>query len=182
MLDRINHIDASLATLEEFEFSEMWFERVLALGDTHTHGLVNGRCWRLLFDARKQEPTIIGDRVALALSPGNDPGKSSAWLEGFLSGSGMVLIHDARLLSLVDFWVCSLPPDVFERTCPIGRRTFGSFAPPERRQIGEKLKKSSSTLASTPSDASHSSASDYDAARGELVLPILRQIFGDLQI
>ncbi|MBL8886738.1 MAG: hypothetical protein JNK16_08760 [Phycisphaerales bacterium] len=181
MLDRINHIDASLGTLEEPEFSDMWFDRVLALGDSQTHGLVNGRCWRLLFDARKQDPATIGDRVALALSPGNDPEKSSAWLEGFLSGSGLVLIHDARLLALVDAWVCSLPPDVFERTCPIGRRTFGSFAAPERRQIGEKLKKSGAPTSGPSGARSHAHESDYDAARGELVLPILRQIFGDIQ-
>lgn len=181
MLGRINAIDAALGTLEDKEFSDMWSERVAALGDSQTHGLVQGRCWRILFDGRKVESESIADRVSLALSPGNDPEKSSAWLEGFLSGSGMVLIHDPRLLALVDTWVCSLAPDVFERTCPIGRRTFGSFAPPERRQIGEKLKRTSGASPSVPGSTA-AGADDYVAARGELVLPVLREIFGEITL
>ena len=115
--------------------------------------------------------------VKVALSPGNDPAHSSAWVEGFLSGSGAVLVHDDRLLSIVDGWVCSLTTETFERVCPIARRTFSSFAKPERRMIGERLKRGQGE--GPRSDASAGSEDDYDAARGRLVDPVLRAILGE---
>ena len=88
----------------------------------------------------------------------------------------MVLVHDERLLSIIDEWVCSLTRDTFEQVCPIARRTFSTFEKPERRQIGEKLARGvapASHAAAAPTD-------DYDPARGALVDPVLRLILGDL--
>jgi hypothetical protein len=118
--------------------------------------------------------------LSLALSRGNDPEKASAWLEGFLGGSGMVLVHDPRLLAIVDQWVSSLTRETFEQICPIARRTFSTFEKPERRQIGERLKQSEAGEArSTAAGGMRSSGDDYDAARGSLVEPIIRLILGD---
>jgi hypothetical protein len=114
----------------------------------------------------------------VALSPGNDPAHASAWVEGFLSGSGSVLVHDERLLSIVDGWVCSLTTETFERVCPIARRTFSSFAKPERRMIGERLKRGQ--VEGRASESSEAVGVDYDAARGQLVDPVLRAIFGEM--
>ncbi len=36
--------------------------------------------------------------MGLALSPGTEPRQAAAWIEGFLSGGGMLLVHDERLL------------------------------------------------------------------------------------
>jgi hypothetical protein len=63
---------------------------------------------------------------------------AAGWAEGFLAGSGLLLVHDAKLLSLTDGWLAGLSPDAFTAVLPALRRTFGGFAPPERRAIGEK--------------------------------------------
>ncbi len=112
----------------------------MKVGDAEIHGLVAGRACRLLLDAGVTVPDAAADRLSLSLSRGNDPAKASAWLEGFLSGSGLVLVHDARLLGIVDRWLTGLTRETFEQVCPIARRTFSTFEKAERRQIGEKIK------------------------------------------
>jgi hypothetical protein len=176
MRTRIDALHASLATLDAADLTEPWKAELAKLGDADIHGLVAGRCWRILLDAGARTSGEASTRLSLALSPGNDPAKASAWLEGFLAGSGMVLVHDERLLAIVDRWVTSLPREAFEQVCPIARRTFSTFDPPERRQIGEKLKRGTNA---DPTGAAAASSDDYDARRGALVEPILRLILGD---
>ena len=67
---------------------------------------------------------------------GRTPAVGAAFVEGFLAGSGTVLVHDRELLDVIDGWVSSLAPDAFVATVPLLRRTFGAFEPAERRQLG----------------------------------------------
>jgi hypothetical protein len=175
MLGRLDAVSAAVTTLGRAEFTEPWRAELRRLGDADIHGLVAGRAWRVLLDAQACDSDHAATRVALALSPGNDPGQGSAWVEGFLSGSGAVLVHDERLLAIVDRWVCSLPSATFEQVCPIARRTFSTFAKPERRMIGETLKRGVGA-AQRPASDEHD---DYDEARGRLVDPVLSLILGE---
>lgn len=176
MRARIDAVHASLSTLDRPDFTDPWKQELWKLGDADIHGLVCGRVWRHLLDRGDATSEAAATRLSLALSRGNDPGKASAWLEGFLGGSGLVLVHDDRLLSIVDEWVCSLPGETFEQVCPIARRTFSTFEKPERRQIGEKLARGSSPV----SGALGAPSDDYEPSRGSLVDPVLRLILGDL--
>lgn len=180
---RIDGVDSALAILDDAALLGAWRERLRAVGDADVHGLIAGRCWRMLLDAPGSDENGTGDqaetRLSLALSRGNDPSKASAWLEGFLSGSAAVLVHDQRLLAVVDAWVCSLTRDAFEQTCPIARRTFATFEPAERRMIGEQLRRSSAPGGNPGRGETPGSGQGYDADRGELVLPTLRLILGE---
>jgi uncharacterized protein (DUF2342 family) len=69
------------------------------------------------------------------LSGGTEPSVGAAFVEGFLAGSGTVLVHDVELLDVVDRWLSSLSIDAFAATMPLLRRTFGAFEPAERRQV-----------------------------------------------
>jgi hypothetical protein len=175
MRDRIDAVNSALATLGRDDLLDDWTGALRKLGDAAIHGLVAGRAWRLLLDRGSEAPESAATRLSLALSTGNDPEKASAWLEGFLGGSGMVLVHDERLLGIVDRWVTSLTRDIFERICPIVRRTFSTYEKPERRAIGEKLRRGTTG----PGPGAAASDDDYDAERGALVEPVLRLILGD---
>ena len=175
MRQRIDGVHAALGALSRPDLSAVWTEALVKVGDAEIHGLVAGRASRLLLDAGVTVPDAAADRLSLSLSRGNDPAKASAWLEGFLSGSGLVLVHDARLLGIIDRWLTGLTRETFEQVCPIARRTFSTFEKAERRQIGEKIKGTTSTGAG----AAPAATDEYDPVRGALVEPILRLILGD---
>ena len=79
----------------------------------------------------------MGQRLGRALSGGTPPAVGARFVEGFLAGSGTVLVHDVALRELVDRWVSSLTPDAFTDVAPLLRRTFGAFEAAERRQLGQ---------------------------------------------
>ena len=61
------------------------------------HGLIRGRCARMLLDAGDISPPTTSPAGSVwSLSGGNDPAQAARWIEGFLSGSGLLLIHDAN--------------------------------------------------------------------------------------
>jgi hypothetical protein len=74
-------------------------------------------------------------RLSQALSAGTPPVAGAAFVEGFLAGSGSVLLHDADLLAVLDGWVASLRPEAFDAVIALLRRTFGAFEAAERRQL-----------------------------------------------
>lgn len=143
--------------------------RIAALGASH--GLVCGLAARLLFDEQAEDLEQTSLRMSQALSVGNEPGAAAAWLEGFLARSGMVLLHDDALWGMVDGWLGSLPEEHFMRVLPLLRRAFAAFNAPERRQLGERVRRPAAGRASA-------ALPDWDVGRAERVLPLLRQLLG----
>ncbi|MEZ7127280.1 DUF5682 family protein [Nonomuraea sp. AD125B] len=118
---------------------ERWLATLRGLSDRQDlHGLIEGRLTRILLDCGELDDA--GDRMSRAMSRGQAPARAASWVEGFLSGGGLLLVHDPRLLSLVDGWLTGLSGDQFTDVLPLLRRTFGAFAAPERRSIGERLR------------------------------------------
>jgi hypothetical protein len=142
------------------------------LNSDTVHGLVRGRCARLLLDAGKIDAADIARRLSQTLSRGNDPAQGARWLEGFLSGSGLLLIHDEKLLGLIDAWVAQIDPAIFQELLPLLRRTFTTFPSGERRQIGQMLTQGRQAGGGAPDDT------EIDRARGEKALPLLKLILG----
>jgi hypothetical protein len=169
MFKALVQVHDAVMTLQNSEQQNDWFETLRRLADQQTcHGLVSGRCVRFLLESQRLENDDVSRRVSLALS-NPDPEKIAAWLEGFLQGSGLVLIHDDVLFAVLDRWLAGLSPDIFVRILPLLRRTFSSFETPERRAIGEKAKeeKRAAVVAAT---------SDINEKRAAKVLPLVTQI------
>ncbi|AQZ60460.1 unnamed protein product [[Actinomadura] parvosata subsp. kistnae] len=116
-----------------------WLGTLRGISDRQDlHGLIEGRLTRILLDSGELDDA--GDRMSRAMSRGQAPARAAAWVEGFLAGGGLLLVHDPRLLGLVDGWLTGLSGEQFTDVLPLLRRTFGSFAAPERRAIGERLR------------------------------------------
>ena len=64
---------------------------------------------------------------------------AAAWLDGFLAGEALLLLHSDELLAIVDEWLASAADEAFEDLLPLVRRTFSRYQPSERRQIGAHL-------------------------------------------
>lgn len=142
MQRRVNATDGALATLADDGLRESWNATLRQLADDDSlHGLLAGRCTRLLKDAGVLTADAAAIRLSRHLSRANPPAQTAAWIEGFLAGSGLLLLHQTELWSLLDGWLGSLTPDHFTQVLPLLRRTFSTFSAPERRQMGELAKR-----------------------------------------
>ena len=164
----------AMAVLDVPEQFALWHEALttIAGGDGY-HGLPAGRACRILLDAGVMETDAVGVLMSRALSPSVDPAHTAAWLEGFLQGSGMLLITDDRLCRMVDAWVCSLPAEVFTTLLPLIRRTFATFPLGERRMLGERIVRGAGHAATSTTETAA-----FDAARAVQVLPVLAALLG----
>ena len=123
MVERLTGVQTALAMLDH-EARERVFPQVLEqLADRHSmrHGVISGRATRLLHDAGWWDGGAVERRLSQALSGGTEPIVGAAFVEGFLAGSGTVLVHDAELLDVVDRWLSSLGIDAFDAVIEIGR-------------------------------------------------------------
>lgn len=103
------------------------------------HGLIRGRCARIVTDAHFIEKEATVQQMRLALNNLLQPEDAAAWLRGFLFESGIILVHDDFLLSVMDDWVATLTPDAFEAVLPLVRRTFGTFEYGEVRHVAARV-------------------------------------------
>jgi hypothetical protein len=76
------------------------------------------------------------------------------------------------LWQVLDSWVTQLNDDTFTALLPLLRRTFSSFSAPERRQMGERVKRGDLRLITGIEER------EFDERRAESVLPIIAQLLG----
>jgi hypothetical protein len=176
MFVHIVSVHDALGRLNDPVMLEPWREalqRVLALPSVH--GLVAGRCARLLLDGGDLAPQEAGRHWSAALSRGADPAGSAAWVEGFLRDSGTLLVHDSNLWAILDGWLSGLSNESFSLILPLLRRTVGTFSPPERRRLGERAL----TVASIGPDVRAADAGrSFDTQRAAAVLPTIARLLG----
>jgi hypothetical protein len=135
MRDRVDAVHGATGLLGDEDSRARW---LAALARLSGPPLIAGRATRLLLDAGQVSLEEAAERMTRELSAGAPAVAAAGWAEGFLSGSGLLLVHDERLLRLTDSWLAGLDQDTFQMVLPALRRTFGAFAPPERRAIGEQ--------------------------------------------
>lgn len=168
------NVHAAISLLQNDEYTRDWHGVFSRLADQNSlHGLLAGQCCRLLLDAQIFTADKVAQRFSLALSTANEPAQAAAWIEGFLKGSGLLLLHDETLWQVLDNWVVSLSPEVFTQVLPLLRRTFATFPAPERRQMGERVARGASLQ-----PALTASTDEFDHARAEAVFPLVAQLLG----
>ena len=135
--DRIDAVHSATGLLADTASRERWLD-ALARVVPRCPPLISGRLTRLLLDAGRITAAAAEARMSRELSAAAPAPAAAGWAEGFLAGSGLLLVHDGKLLGLADGWLAGLTDDAFAAVLPALRRTFGGFAPPERRAIGEQ--------------------------------------------
>ncbi|WP_228979945.1 DUF5682 family protein [Streptomyces sp. DH12] len=158
-------------------------------------GVIRGRAARLLLDDGRLAQDEAGRLMGLALSPGTPPADAAAWLEGFLGGApgrggrgrdrsgGLLLVHDERLLALVDAWLAAVPAGAFTDVLPLLRRTFSAYEPGVRRTLGELVRRGPAAGGGPPPVATGTPGfgAGHDEARADGVLPVLELLLGRRQ-
>ncbi|MCC9157008.1 DUF5682 family protein [Streptomyces parvulus] len=146
-------------------------------------GVVRGRAVRLLLDDGALAPDEAARFMGLALSRGAPPADAAAWIEGFVgggSGGGMLLLHDERLLALVDAWLTGVTAEAFTDVLPLLRRTFAAYEPGVRRGLGELVRRGPEARGSVTATGSGTPgfAPGLDVERADAVLPVVRLLLG----
>ncbi|MGA7730838.1 MAG: DUF5682 family protein [Chloroflexia bacterium] len=177
MYNRIIAVHSAITLLSNDDYTGSWQRALTSIaGQTGVHGLVAGRAVRILMDSDLLSREEAARRMGLALSRASDPPAAAAWLEGFLKGSGMALLHDDALWDVLDTWVTGLHSDAFTALLPLLRRTFSTFPAPERRQMGQRAARGLST--SRPLQPTTATPPNFDQSRAEAILPLISQLLG----
>ncbi|WP_405448974.1 DUF5682 family protein [Streptomyces erythrochromogenes] len=155
--------------------------RTLAGRDT-VPGAIRGRAARLLLDDGRLEAEETARLMGLALSPAASPADAAGWIEGFAGGSsggGTLLVHDDRLLGLIDSWLVGVPERAFTDVLPLLRRTFGAYEAGVKRTLGELVRRgpaASAGAARTTGPAPEGFAPDLDPVRADAVTELVRML------
>ena len=176
MAERVMAVNGAVTLLGDPGHRSAWHAVLGRLADQRgLHGRLAGRCTRVLLDAGVYGVEEAARRMWRALSPGGSdrPSEAAAWVEGFLEGSGLLLVHDDALWSVLDGWVTGLPEESFTTCLPLLRRTFAGFPAAERRQIGERVRAGRSLAAARGWDGD-----ELHTGRADSVLPLLRLLLG----
>ncbi|MFJ9808392.1 DUF5682 family protein [Streptomyces sp. NPDC101158] len=151
-------------------------------GRERVPGVLRGRAARLLLDEGRLGEDEAARLMGLALSPGTPPADAAAWIEGFVggaSGGGLLLVHDDRLLGLVDDWLSDVPAEAFTDVLPLLRRTFAGYESGVRRTLGELVARGPGTAGPAgPAVTTPGFAGTPDQERADGVMPLLHLILG----
>ncbi len=171
LVQSLDRAHEALGILPRPELFEDWLEALWRLaGREEVHPLIRGRAARRLLEADQLGEGL--ERLARTnLSTALDPLQAAWWLEGVLRGSGLVLLHQDALWSVLDEWLPALPQETFHELLPMLRRAFSGFSKAERREMGQKLRR-------LGGPGNPAQTLDLDMARGQRVLPALRVLLG----
>lgn len=166
----ILQFNTAIYLVNKASYSTAWHQVLTALmSENATHGLIKGRACRILFDESQIDQAEARRQMQLAIALVGDIHHVAAWLEGFLRDSGLILVHDEFLLSIIDDWLVALRNENFEQLLPLLRRTFSTFTDPERRQLGRMIAGRTTTQADEQ---------QVDPNRAELILPTFAELIG----
>lgn len=174
LLDLFFAMNDAINLVQHSALTTSWQETLAAIaGNTQSAPMIAGYASRLLFDSKIITGETLVKAFSVAMSVANPPALAAAWLEGFLKGSGTLLLLDEELWSMVHNWVSQLENDIFIQVLPLLRRTFSNFTAPERKKLGDKVKhggNGTSIKAATTGDTDHE--------RGARGIPVVMQLLG----
>ncbi len=172
LFEQVLSVNRSLLLLNDPAYLYEWQRALYQLveWDSVTPNL-RGIAVRLLLDSQELDVQQAADYLSYALSQSADNDTASRWLEGFLHGSGLLLLHNPDLWKLIDAWMEQLNHHDFQQLLPALRRTFAAFAAAERQKMLELAKngvvKTTTVL-----------HNDWEEERVATVRPLLQLIFG----
>jgi hypothetical protein len=174
LLDLFYKLNDAINVLQQLPITAQWQATINIISQsTQSAPVIAGYATRLLKDYSLLEGENLVRTFNYRMSRTNAPDVSAAWLEGFLKGTGTILLIDNELWNVVNEWVAHLDEETFKQVLPLLRRTFSHFSSPERRKLGEKVKSGAGTIGvMKPTDF------DFDHDRATQGIPIVLQLFG----
>lgn len=138
---KIVGVNQAISTLNDKTHIESWYVALDKIMSMTVNGILVGLSTRILFDKKVIDTEVAATYMHLSLSKGNEALFGAQWVEGFLNGSGLLLIYNEALWRIVDNWLDSLAEERFMDILPILRRTFSNFSHPERQKMMDLVKR-----------------------------------------
>ncbi len=174
LFEKILDTNHSISLMDDEEHLKSWnktLDQITRLRNVNT--LLKGGCLRMLFDKKIITVLDVSNEMYLMLSVGNDTTSAANWLEGFLHGSGLLLIHNMDLWNILDQWIDEMNFLTFQNLIPLLRRTFSEFSAPEKEKMLELAKRGQ-----MKSSKEKGAGEDFDKKRGEGVLETVKLLLG----
>lgn len=175
LLDLIAKMNDALNILQDEEAERQWtraLQKISGASNNSISPLVAGYATRLLTDHKVLEGEALIRAFSYAMSTASDHATAAAWLEGFLKGSGSLLLVDNDLWNVVYEWVGKIDTENFTDILPLLRRSFAHFSQPERRKLGEKVKTGNNGPGIKQTEAG------FDGSRAAKGIPVVLQLLG----
>jgi Family of unknown function (DUF5682) len=113
-----------------------WAQTLTSIADQAVASpMCTGLAYRLLFDQGHMMVEAVSSALSRMVSKGQEPYQAALWLEGFLQGNALLIIHHEPFFEVLDAWIKLINEDDFEQIIPVLRRAFSMFSEPERHQI-----------------------------------------------
>ncbi|HTL06963.1 MAG TPA: DUF5682 family protein, partial [Chitinophagaceae bacterium] len=172
LLELFARMNDAVNLLQQADITAQWQQTLTIIAEgKNTTAVIAGYSTRLLADYKLLAGDALVKSFYYAMSTATAPSVAAAWLEGFLKGSGTLLLIDNDLWGVVNNWVEQLPEEVFIEVLPLLRRSFANFSTPERRKLGEKVKQGGKAV--TPQ-----AAVDFDAERAQKGIGVVMRLLG----
>ncbi|QHS61681.1 DUF5682 family protein [Chitinophaga agri] len=175
LLELVYNMNDAILLLQDIDMTTQWQQTLSAIaGNNSAAPVIGGYATRLLADHRQLSGSELVRAFSYAMSSATPPAIAAAWLEGFLKGSGTLLLVDNDLWTVVSNWMHQLEEEAFKQLLPLLRRTFSGFTKAERRKLGEKAKGGSAGTTGTLQQTME----NIDAERAMKGVPIVLQMLG----
>jgi len=174
IFDHLLRLQGAISVLNDASIFHDWWRTLYGIYEiAQTHVLLRGLSARLLLNQGQLEVEEVAAALSYALSSGETVEDSARWLEGFLHGSGLLLVHQPELWGLVNDWVGHLSEEKLQEFLPVLRRTFSAFSATERQKMLQLVKHGGPV-----GGDSGKNGSLLDEERVAIILPTLQQMLG----
>ena len=172
LLELFFKMNDAVNLLQQDDITQLWQQTLSSVANSkNSSPVIAGYSIRLLADYKLLEGDELVKVFYYAMSTATAPGTAAAWLEGFLKGSGTLLLLDNDLWGIINEWVKQLNEEIFTQVLPLLRRTFANFSQAERRKLGEKAKAGGATIVKK-------TETGFDEERAKKGIPVIMQLFG----
>jgi hypothetical protein len=179
MLEAVEGVGPALNLIDRDDLLDVWYDKLQQTVKLGCAALLRGWATRELMAAQRLTAQRFEQLIGRALSPAVPPHQAAAWIEGLLRGGGTLLLYQDLVWMTIDHWLTGIDATDFDQLLPLLRRTFSTFSPAQRRQMGQRVA-SLRDRAKTPPGTQASDAATsppFDDRRARSVWPVLREIY-----
>jgi len=136
LFEKIQRLNHSIFVLKDDDYIQDWYQVLIRIAENQgSHNILNAQVHRILFERKIYDHEKISVRMHFHLSTGASTMEQAMWIEGFLFGSAMILIHHYPFWKIIDDWLGAVPEEQFMEMVPVLRRTFADFTPAEKKKL-----------------------------------------------